>query len=71
MATEQALQALVAYKIWKEGKGLLYQFPKKPVAMPTISVEGLWDGQKVNQEKLTFSIQSKDGKGNPIGHFIQ
>jgi len=70
MATEQALQALVAYKLFLEGKGRLYQFPKKVTEKPTITVTGIEDGQKVNDDRLSFTVAVKDGEGKPIGYSV-
>ncbi|MFF2446452.1 hypothetical protein ACFVSW_05045 [Neobacillus sp. NPDC058068] len=68
MATEQALQALVAYKLFLEEGGYLYQFP--PETKPTITVEGVEDGQTVNDEQLNITVTALNGKGENITHTL-
>ncbi|MDY0410240.1 hypothetical protein ACFFIS_15140 [Virgibacillus soli] len=69
MATEQALQALVAYKLFLEGNGPLYHFgnhdkdPTPPVedVTPEISVKGLNNGEIITSSEITFTVSAKAG----------
>ncbi|WP_088052699.1 fibronectin type III domain-containing protein [Virgibacillus dakarensis] len=68
MATEQALQALVAYKLFLEGGGSLYQFgkinntPEPPVdtVAPQIVINGISDGKTVSTSNITFTVKAHD-----------
>lgn len=69
MATEQALQALVAYKMFLNGEGSLYNFkskqkpePPKDETPPLITVRGISDDQTVSTSEMTFSVEVKDNK---------
>lgn len=66
LATEQALQALVAYKLFLEDGGRLYQFPQPVVADPIITVSGLENGLIVEQQELSLHVAAQDGYGEPI-----
>ncbi|SFG56905.1 Cadherin-like beta sandwich domain-containing protein [Desulfotomaculum arcticum] len=64
MATEQALQALVAYDYYLNEKGPLYHFkdsqPGQDTKAPEITVDGLSDGAVVNEAVLNFTVAATD-----------
>ncbi|WJV19710.1 terpene cyclase/mutase family protein [Rossellomorea marisflavi] len=73
MATEQALQALVAYQKFLKGEGKLYSFPKPlepepptPMPDPTLTIKGVEDGQIVTTPEITVTAEAKDGEGSAL-----
>ncbi|NME97364.1 prenyltransferase/squalene oxidase repeat-containing protein [Aneurinibacillus aneurinilyticus] len=64
MATEQSLQALVAYDYYLKGKGALYWFHN-------IEVDGLTDGAAAEAENLSFTATAHDGKGVSITPIVK
>jgi LPXTG-motif cell wall-anchored protein len=76
MATEQALQALVAYQKFVKGEGKLYSFPK-PVTPeptlphPTLMIEGVSQNQTFDTQTVTIRVDAKDGEGNPLDPAVE
>lgn len=72
MATEQGFQALVAYQLFINDEGRLYDFSKEDIIpdpepetpdetiVPIISVKGLIDGKIYQTDKLTFTVEITD-----------
>ncbi|ERI04325.1 hypothetical protein, partial [Aneurinibacillus aneurinilyticus] len=70
MATEQSLQALIAYDYYLNDKGPLYRFhshqTNPDMKKPRITIVGLTDQEVVQEETLSFTVAAQDSQGGTL-----